>query len=266
MPWDDKPIFNGLLHTKMPDLEALYRVGKINPYAWNSFPGWTDKLDLPTPAWYDAFAAGAVAPRGIVMVDHEAWPYETQAERRATAGKYVVLYQQIKQRRPDLRIGWYKDPIRRDFWRAITGRDSQGYKAWQSENNDLAAIMAPFTDVFCPSLYFFHSRDTNDDATNFLGVYLEENLREARRIRRQYGRLESPIYPYIWYRKHDDTRDLDGDVWETVVRTVLEHADGLVLWGGWKPPSQPSGPLPWDENAPWWVTIKARLTDKRRTG
>ena len=25
----DKPIFNGLLHTGQPDLEALYRVGKI---------------------------------------------------------------------------------------------------------------------------------------------------------------------------------------------------------------------------------------------
>ena len=70
--------------------------------------------------------------------------------------------------------------------------------------------------------------------------------------------------PYIWYRKHDDSRDLDADVWETIVRTVLEEADGLVLWGGFKT-TAPTGPLPWDENAPWWVTIKARLTDKRRT-
>lgn len=51
----------------------------------------------------------------------------------------------------------------------------------------------------------------------------------------------------------------------TLVRTVLEEADGLVLWGGFKT-TAPAGPLPWDENAPWWVTIKARLTDKRRTG
>ena len=33
------------------------------------------------------------------------------------------------------------------------------------------------------------------------------------------------------------------------VRTVLEEADGLVLWGGWKV-TAPTGPLPWDENAP----------------
>jgi len=48
-------------------------------------------------------------------------------------------------------------------------------------------------------------------------------------------------------------------------RTVLDEADGLVLWGGFKTIA-PAGPLLWDENAPWWVTIKARLTDKRRTG
>ena len=76
--------------------------------------------------------------------------------------------------------------------------------------------------------------------------YIVENLREVKRIRRVYGKLESPIYPYIWYRKHDDSRDLDADVWETIVRTVLGEADGLVLWGGFKT-TAPSGPLPWDE-------------------
>lgn len=43
-----------------------------------------------------------------------------------------------------------------------------------------------------------------------------------------------------------------------VLRVTLDEADGMVLWGGYQ--------TPWDENAPWWVTIKARLTDKRRTG
>lgn len=42
---------------------------------------------------------------------------------------------------------------------------------------------------------------------------------------------------------------------------VEYSADG----GGFKT-TAPAGPLPWDEQAPWWVTIKARLTDKRRTG
>ena len=57
--------------------------------------------------------------------------------------------------------------------------------------------------------------------------------------------------------KADGSKDLDADVWETIVRVTLDEADGLVLWGGWK--------QEWNESAPWWVTIKARLTDKRRT-
>ena len=95
----DKPIFNGLMHTGQPDFEALYRMGKINMYARNSFAGWDDPQGLPTSVWYDAFASGVVAPRKMLMLDHEVWSYSTQAERQATAGKYVTLYQQIKQRR-----------------------------------------------------------------------------------------------------------------------------------------------------------------------
>jgi hypothetical protein len=265
----DKPIFDGLLHTGKPDLEALYRVGSIKMVTRTNVVGaetaWPDPLGMPTTAWLDALAATVQAPRNIVLIDHETWPYATQADRQATAAKYVTLYQEIKARKPGWRIGWYGDPIRRDFWNSIKDRGTNEYKTWQGMNTDLGAVMAPYTDVFMPSLYFFYTRDTASSTCDYVGQYIHENIREAKRIRRMYGKLESPIYPYIWYRKHDDSRDLDADVWETIVRTVLEEADGLVLWGGWKV-TAPTGPLPWDENAPWWVTIKARLMDKRRTG
>lgn len=265
----DKPIFEGLLHSGLPNFEALYRVGKIPMVTRTNVPGgthgWDDETALPTPAYYDALAANIQAPRNIILFDQEKWKYETQVQRQETAAKYVTVYQEIKARRPQWKIGWYTDPLRRSFWDAIKDHGTAEYKAWQARNNDLAAIMAPFTDVWFPSLYFFYTRDLEPQNIGWVTTYLIENINEAKRLRRVYGRMESPIYPYVWWMKHDETRALDADVWETIVRTVLEHADGLVLWGGWKPPSQPSGPLPWDENAPWWVTIKARLTDKRRT-
>lgn len=253
----DKPIFNGLLHTGMPDLEALYRVGKIPMVIRTNYTGWSDPLGLPTAAWYDAMTAAVVAPRNIVLIDHEAWPYGTQAERQATASKYVTLYQEVKARKPGWRIGWYGDPIRRDFWNAIKDRSTNEYKTWQAQNTDLGAVMAPYTDVYMPSLYFFYARDTASESCDYVGRYIEENLREVKRIRRLYGKLESPIYPYIWWRKHDETRDLDADVWQTILRTVLDQADGCVLWGGWQ--------QAWDEQAPWWVAVKGLLMDKRRT-
>ena len=261
----DKPIFDGLLHTGKPDLEALYRVGKIPPVEWNRFPGWTDPLGMPTNEWYDAVAAGVQAPRNIVLIDHEVWPSGTQAERQATAAKFVTLSNELKARKPGWKLGWYDAPVKRDFWRSVGAQGQSGLQAWRNENTDRGAIFAPFVDIYCPSLYFFYTRDTSSAACDQAATYIVENIREVKRIRRLYGKLESQIYPYIWFRKHDESRDLDADVWETIVRTVLEEADGLVLWGGFKT-TAPAGPLPWDENAPWWVTIKARLTDKRRTG
>ncbi len=265
----DKPIFEGLLHTGKPNLEALYRVGYIPMVTRTAgspaYPGWSDPLGLPTSEWYDAMVAATNPPRNIILMDHEQWPYSTQTERQATAGKYVILYNEIKARRPGWKIGWYADPVRRNFWSSIKDQGSVEFKAWRSEINDLAAIMAPFTDVYLPSLYFHYTRDAAPQNLDWVTTYLITHINEAKRVRRVYGRMESPIYPYIWWRRADDVKDLDADVWETIVRTVLEHADGLVLWGGFKT-TAPAGPLPWDENAPWWVTIKARLTDKRRTG
>jgi len=258
----DKPIFDGMMHSGKPDLEALFRVGKITMVTRAFVPNyaalWPDEYGLPLAEWYDAVLPLVPAPRGIVLIDHEKWSYGTQAERQATAAHYLTLYQEIKSRRPAWRIGWYGDPIRRSFWDSIKDRNTNEYRTWQAQNTDLGAVMAPYTDVYMPSLYFFYTRDTASDTCDYVGRYIEEHIRETTRIRRVYGQLESPIYPYIWWRKHDDTRDLDPDVWETIVRTVLEHADGLVLWGGFQ--------QTWSETAPWWVTIKARLTDKRRTG
>ena len=264
----DKPIFHGLLHSGKPDLEALYRVGYIpmvTRAGVGNGAGWDDPQGLPTAAWYDAMAATVQAPRGIILLDHEVWPYGTQADRQATAAKYVQMYQEIKARKPGWRIGWYTDPVRRNYWASIADPNSNSYKTWQAENTDLAAIMAPFTDVYFPSLYFHYSRSSGADNLQWLTTYLTAHLKEAKRLRRMYGRMESPIYPYVWWRRADDGQDLDADVWETIVRTVLDEADGLVLWGGFKT-TAPAGPLPWDENAPWWVTIKARLMDKRRLG
>ncbi len=204
----DKPIFHGLLHTNKPDLEALYRVGYIpmvtRAAIANYATTWPDPLGLPTAEWCDAMVSATAAPRGMILMDHEAWPYGTQAERQATAAKYVTLYQDIKARKPGWRIGWYTDPIQRRFFDSITDTGSAAYKTWQAGNTDLGAIMAPFTDVYFPSLYVHYSRDSGPQNLDWITTYVQAHIREAKRIRRVYGRMESPIYPYIWWRRADD--------------------------------------------------------------
>ena len=86
-----KPIFDGLLHTGKPDLAALYGMKYIPMATQRNLPGWTDPQGLPSDTWFNA-ASAIPTPANILLVDHEAWPYVTQADRRATAGKYVALY------------------------------------------------------------------------------------------------------------------------------------------------------------------------------
>ena len=78
-----------------------------------------------------------------------------------------------------------------------------------------------------------------------------------------YGRVESPIYPYIWWRRADDGQDLDADV-ETIVRTVPKRPDGPC--GGWIQNTAPRpAPCP-GTRTPLVGDDQARLTDKRRLG
>ena len=140
------------------------------------------------------------APRGIIMFDHEAWGYGTQADRQATAAKYVQVYQEIKARKPGWRIGWYADPVRKEFYKAVAGPGHPDYKTWQAWNTDLAQVMAPYTDVYFPkSLFHVHAGRRSTPRSIHL-VYLEEQLSEVKRVRRMYGRLESPIYPTCVHR------------------------------------------------------------------
>ena len=133
----DKPIFHGLLHTNKPDLEALYRVGYIpmvtRAAIANYATTWPDPLGLPTAEWCDAMVSATAAPRGMILMDHEAWPYGTQAERQATAAKYVTLYQDIKARKPGWRSGWKArsipisggvGPTMRRTWMPMCGKPS----------------------------------------------------------------------------------------------------------------------------------------------
>jgi hypothetical protein len=36
------------------------------------------------------------------------------------------------------------------------------------------------------------------------------------------------------------------------LNTVYQHADGVVIWGGWGD----NGPESWNEEAPWWQVTK----------
>ncbi len=55
---------------------------------------------------------------------------------------------------PQLRVGLYVAPPKRDYWRAIKGEGSEKYRAWQRENDQLKTL-ADKVDMLFPNAYTF---------------------------------------------------------------------------------------------------------------
>lgn len=246
-------IWQQLLHTGKPSTAELVALG-MEPIPFiqrNTYAGWIDPEEPPPTTWLDNFAAGVVAPYGWIVVDHEHWLQDTQANRLASADKFVTFYEGMKSRRPEISIGFYSYVPKRDFFRARTLPGHADYIAWQTENNDMAA-MAAVVDGFFPSIYHFYNVAVNGVDAN-LGVedYYRENIRECKRMRDTYGATDRPIYPYIWWRAHSHEGFLDMAAWEPMVEIALAQADGCILWGGFQED--------WDPTQEWWPAFLARL-------
>lgn len=240
-----KKCFEGLLYSAKPDMDPLYGIWELLFIAYNSYAGWTDEQGMPTTAWYDNVAAGYTNARGHLLLDHEAWPITTSQERQTNASRFVTIYQELKQRRPDLKIGFYGYTPVRDFFRATKAPEHADYLAWQAENNDFTAMYS-VVDFFAPTIYFFYTRSQgNPNALNvpYAHDYFVSNINECKRLRASHGHGQ-PIYPYVWARRYDGAAYLDLDVWEDMCRTAYTEADGMILWGGYQEA--------WDASATWW--------------
>ncbi len=251
--------FHGLLQTGRPSdaqFELTYGLKPLPITTRTSFSGWSDGATLPPAQWFDNAAAGLAPTHGWVLIDHEDWPQGTQAERLDTASKFSALYAGLKSRRPDLKIGFYSYAPKRDLFRAIKAHSDPDYLAWQDENDDMAEMVSVVDGLF-PSIYYFYTRAVNGDATitAHIPLYFQENIAEAKRLRQRYGRPTNPIYPYIWWMRHDETSELDADVWQAMIAQATDLADGFVLWGGWL--------QSWDGRAAWWKTVRDQMRTRQ---
>lgn len=254
-----KRCFEGFLHTGRPDFDDLYGIWPLRFISRTSYSGWSDGATLPPAAWYDDVAAGYTNAHNYLLVDHEDWPDTTQAERLATAEKFVTMYQELKTRLPNFEIGFYSYTTKRDWFRAITGPAHADYQEWQAENDDMAAMSA-VVDFFAPSIYMFYTRAVDgDEVVANAQTYFTANINEAIRVRTAYGRGQ-PVYPYVLPQRADLSTDIDIDVWIDMCRTAYTEADGMILWGGWD-----GSAVPWDEFAHWWINFKAAFPFGDRT-
>ena len=248
VPVPERHYFFDLLHAGLPSIptiERTYGIQHAPAVTRLSAPGWTDGTKLPPGSWYDAVTENLNPSHKWVLVDHEDWFEETQAQRLATASNFATLYRGLKSRRPDLKFAFYAFGIKHHSTYPAFSPSSPDYQAWQRMSDDYAEMLA-VVDALCPTLYFWYTEA--DDGLAFTqarspGLF-RGYLTDARRLLDQYGAPNRPVYPYIWWRKHDASKDLELWIWKDMLAQCKELADGFVLWGGYQ--------QKWDAGA-WWI-------------
>ncbi|MGE0470491.1 MAG: hypothetical protein AB7L09_17765 [Nitrospira sp.] len=184
-----------------------------------------------------------------VIIDIERWPLKGDANVvKANVDKLLAILSWIKAEAPDIQVGAYGTVPLPDYWRAIRGPGNKEYHAWQQDNDRLDEMAAQLNALY-PTLYTYYP-----DRQGWVR-YAVAQLTEAKR--KANGK---PVYAFLWPQYHDSNKKLrlqplEPEYWELQLNTVRQHADGLVIWGGWGE----KGPESWNEEAPWWQVTKQFL-------
>jgi hypothetical protein len=231
-------IFDGLLYSPMPDLRALGMpklLGAGSTWSKNVSHDQVDPAGIKSAVEY---------LRGLTRnyyFDLEEWRLlgVPREEVDANIDKLARTADIARQTAPEMKFGFYGVAPRSPYWSVLLNKKDELEELWTT--NRRSAIIASRVDYLFPSLYTFY-----DDPSGWELVALA-TLKEAR----QYGK---PVYPFLWPEFHDSNVKLVGtqippEFWRRQLELCRQHADGLVLWGGFT--------RLWDEEAPWWVETKS---------
>lgn len=236
-------VFDGTLYQSKPDL-ARHGVLPVHIiYAGDFWDPNADRDLLPEQSRVINLAERAQSADSLTVIDIEHWPTRSRdGAVEESIAKYREVLRMFRSAEPQLRLGYYGVPPIRDYWRAIEGQQSNAYAEWQIENDKLR-ILAQDVDVLFPSIYTFY-----EDREGWKN-YAIAQIAEARRYA-----TGKPVYAFIWPEYHGSNKLLGGtnieaEYWALQLETLRQHADGIVIWGGWQ--------QEWDEDAPWWRETKS---------
>lgn len=239
-------VFDATLYKNKPSF-AGYPIRPITLlYEARLFPGKHAPTAMPLEQTVRSIGKELRGASQPVIIDIERWPLKGNPEVvKENVGKLLTILSWMKAEAPNIRVGAYGTVPLPDYWRAIRGPASKEHQAWQQDNDRLEELAAQL-DALYPSLYTFYP--DRQGWVNFAVAQLTEAKRKAN---------GKPVYAFLWPQYHDSNAKLrlqpvEQDYWELQLNTVYQHADGLVIWGGWGD----HGAESWNEEAPWWQVTK----------
>lgn len=214
---------------------------------------------LPDEALLDVqIAAARRLGGGFIVIDIEAWSvYKSQrypVEVAANIAKYQQTVAMTRNQGSDLNVGLFSPlPVHSGYDRLIAPVDSPLHAEMVADNDNLVGL-AGMVDAIFPIGYTY----TDNHAEWTFAV--AKQVSEARRIRPNV-----PVYVFLWPQYADyaptptelRSQWLPAEYWREQLERVYEHADGVVIWGGWN-----GGRRPWDNQAPWWLATLEFMSDK----
>lgn len=239
-------VFDGTLYKDKPSLDA-YHVRPITVlYESRLFVANQSPAAMPPEVIVRSLAYELRGSAEPVVLDIERWPLKGDGlAAQSTVGKFLSVLSWVKDEAPGVPFGVYGTVPVPDYWRAIRDPASVEFRSWQQDNDRLEGI-SDRVDALFPSIYTFYL-----DRQGWV-TYAIAQMAEAKR--KAKGK---PVYAFLWPQYHESNRllglrPIDPDYWELQLNTVHQHADGVVIWGGWGT----NGPEPWNEDAPWWQATK----------
>lgn len=249
---DPRPfiVFDGTLYKDKPSLGAYHIRPLTILYESRLFVANQLPAAMPPEAIVRSLAYELRGSPEPVVLDIERWPLTGDGPAvQSTVGKFLSVLSWVKGEAPSVPFGIYGTVPVPDYWRAIRDPVSAEFRSWQQDNDRLEGI-SDRVDALFPSIYTFYP-----DRQSWV-TYAIAQIAEAKR--KANGK---PVYAFLWPQYHESnrllgSRPLDPDYWELQLNTVYQHADGVVIWGGWGP----NGPESWNEKAPWWQVTKRFMT------
>jgi len=179
-----------------------------------------------------------------IFLDIEYWLLlgVSNATRNQTINKFMKVAELIRKRRPAIKFGFYNALPAHAYWPLATTQFPKETEEWHLANIALQPV-AELVDFIFPSLYTYYA-----DHPGWLR-YAAALLEAAHAYRK-------PVYPFLWFEYHDSNRELHNkeiaiDAWRDQLRFCRSHADGVVLWGGYR--------QRWNPNANWWQLAQDEL-------